>query len=210
MYVSHCTFAGTDVGLRFKSARGRGGVVENIYVNDINMKDILGDAVYFDTYYQAKDPVPSAGDKTELPTIEMKPVDEGTPLFQHFFFHNIVCLGADNAIYIRGLPEMNVKDVNIDNAVFKTKHGIHCEEATRVSLKNITVLPEDTDPVVAIGNSNQVTIDNLHYKDSADLFITVCGERTKDIRILNTDVTRAKKQSVICENVLGNPLTIIK
>lgn len=34
--VSDCTFLGTDVGLRFKSNRGRGGVVENIYVNNIN------------------------------------------------------------------------------------------------------------------------------------------------------------------------------
>ncbi len=35
--VTNCQFLGTDVGLRFKSARGRGGVVENIlhqgYVN---------------------------------------------------------------------------------------------------------------------------------------------------------------------------------
>ena len=37
IYVEDCTFLGTDVGLRFKSTRGRGGVVENIYINNINM-----------------------------------------------------------------------------------------------------------------------------------------------------------------------------
>ena len=39
--VSNCTFSGTDVGLRFKSARGRGGVVENIWIEDIAMNNIL-------------------------------------------------------------------------------------------------------------------------------------------------------------------------
>ena len=45
VYVSECSFIGTDVGLRFKSARGRGGVVENIYINNINMIDIPNDAL---------------------------------------------------------------------------------------------------------------------------------------------------------------------
>ena len=35
IYVSDCTFLGTDVGLRFKSTRGRGGVVENIHIHNI-------------------------------------------------------------------------------------------------------------------------------------------------------------------------------
>src|SRR5204863_309028 len=34
IYVSNCTFIGADIGLRFKTTRGRGGVVENIFIND--------------------------------------------------------------------------------------------------------------------------------------------------------------------------------
>src|SRR5690606_29371821 len=30
VHVSHCTFIGADIGLRFKTTRGRGGIVENI------------------------------------------------------------------------------------------------------------------------------------------------------------------------------------
>ncbi len=33
-------FMGTDVGLRFKSTRGRGGVVEKISISNIQMTDI--------------------------------------------------------------------------------------------------------------------------------------------------------------------------
>ena len=39
--VRNCRFIGTDVGLRFKSARGRGGVVKDIWCRDIYMKDIV-------------------------------------------------------------------------------------------------------------------------------------------------------------------------
>lgn len=42
--VSNCQFLGTDVGLRFKSRRGRGGIVENIYISDIYMFNILTDS----------------------------------------------------------------------------------------------------------------------------------------------------------------------
>ncbi|MFX8453412.1 glycosyl hydrolase family 28 protein, partial [Acinetobacter baumannii] len=58
LFVYKCTFIGTDIGLRFKTARGRGGMVEKIYCDNINMKDIVGEAILFDMYYMAKDPVP--------------------------------------------------------------------------------------------------------------------------------------------------------
>src|SRR5687768_12631193 len=45
IWVSNCTFIGTDVGLRFKTARGRGGVVENIFVDGVDMTDIAGEAI---------------------------------------------------------------------------------------------------------------------------------------------------------------------
>jgi polygalacturonase len=48
--VRNCQFLGTDVGLRFKSNRGRGGVVENIYISDIYMFDIVTDSFLFDLY----------------------------------------------------------------------------------------------------------------------------------------------------------------
>ena len=49
--VERCTFLGTDVGLRFKSTRGRGGLVERIRISDIRMLRIAGDAILFDLFY---------------------------------------------------------------------------------------------------------------------------------------------------------------
>ena len=49
--VRHNTFSGTDTGLRFKSAPERGGKTENIWISDIYMSDIQGEAVVFETAY---------------------------------------------------------------------------------------------------------------------------------------------------------------
>ena len=58
IWVNNCTFVGADIGLRFKTTRGRGGIVENIFIKDIYMKDIPAEAILFDMYYMAKDLLP--------------------------------------------------------------------------------------------------------------------------------------------------------
>ncbi|MFX9015964.1 hypothetical protein ABTN29_19905, partial [Acinetobacter baumannii] len=81
------------------------------------MKDIVGEAILFDMYYMAKDPVPLSGEKRELPKVEILPVTDATPQFQNFYISNIVCSGAEKAIFVRGIPEMPIKNIFINNAI---------------------------------------------------------------------------------------------
>ena len=196
MYVSNCSFIGTDIGLRFKTTRGRGGMVENIYASNINMKDIAAEAILFDMYYMAKDPVVLSGEKREPPKVEMKPVDETTPQFRNFFLRNITCNGASKGIFVRGIPEMHVKDVWIDNAVLQAGDGIDVQEATNINLSNITMISKNTKPVAYVLNSDKINIDHLKYADSAEVLLQMQGERTKDIQLLNSDVAKAKQKLV--------------
>lgn len=192
LFVSNCNFLGTDVGLRFKTARGRGGVVEKIYVSDINMTNIPGEAILFDMYYMAKDPVPQAGESNELPTIEAKPLNDGTPQFRDFHIRNVVCQGAETGILIRGLPEMAIKDIDIENAVLQANAGLVCVEADNIRLKNVTLLTK-AKTVMTVQNSKNLTLDGIRYADNADLLLRLLGDRSKNIRLLNTDKTKAKK-----------------
>lgn len=194
MFVSSCTFIGSDIGLRFKTTRGRGGMVENIYVNNVDMKDIPAEAILFDMYYMAKDPVVLAGEKREPPVVETKPVDETTPQFQNFYFRNITCNGAAKGIFVRGIPEMHIKNILIENAVLQADEGIDIQEASNITLNNITMLGKNTHPVAYVLNSDNITINNLKYGDSAEVLAIVQGERSKAISILNTDVTKAKQK----------------
>jgi DNA sulfur modification protein DndE len=194
LFVSNCSFIGSDIGLRFKTVRGRGGIVENIYVSNINMKDIPAEAISFDMYYMAKDPVVLAGEKREPPVVETKPVDETTPQFQNFYFHNITCNGAAKGIFVRGIPEMHVKNLWIDNAVLQTDDGIDIQEASNININNVTLLSKNTNPVAYVLNSDNINISNLKIKDSAELLLQVQGERSKDIRLLNSNENAAKQK----------------
>lgn len=194
IYVSNCTFIGSDIGLRFKTTRGRGGMVENIFIKDIYMKDIPGEAILFDMYYMAKDLVPLQGEKRELPKVEMLPVDETTPQFRNFHITNVYANGAEKAIFVRGLPEMHVKGIRIENSVFQSKYGVDIQEASNIQLNNVKVYSTKTNPVIDVTNSDYISINGFDYAKNADLLLRVSGNRTKAVQISNTNYNHTNKK----------------
>lgn len=166
IYVSDCSFLGTDIGLRFKTARGRGGTVENIYAANINLKDIPGEAILFDMYYAAKDPVPLAGEKRTAPRVETLPVTEATPRFRNFYINNIVCNGAKKAVFIRGLPEMPVHNIQLSDLVIKADEGIQCLEAADVHFDQVFLQLGAGARPMEIRNAKNITRDNCRFTNT--------------------------------------------
>lgn len=138
VFVNNCQFLDTDVGLRFKTSRGRGGVVENIYIRDISMKNIAGEAILFDMYYQGKDPVSTYGNGSENPKIELIPINEGTPQIKNIFVEHVVAKGAETGLLIRGLPEMPIRDIQLTNIDIESKQGYRVIEAQNIILNQAT------------------------------------------------------------------------
>lgn len=126
--VSDCTFIGTDNGLRFKSTRGRGGVVENITISNIWMKDIIKDAIVFDMYYEIKQEY-----------ADMAPVTEETPCFRNISISDTYCSGADKGIFLRGLPEMLLQNLRFDRVNVVANEGITCIDAEGVLFRDVRV-----------------------------------------------------------------------
>ena len=135
LFVNNCQFLDTDVGLRFKTMRGRGGVVKNVFIRDISMKNIAGEAILFDMYYQGKDPVSTFGNGGETPKIELVPVNEGTPQFKNIFIDNVVAKGAETGLLIRGLPEMPIHHIELNNIDIESIQGYRVIEAKDITLK---------------------------------------------------------------------------
>jgi hypothetical protein len=158
------------------------------------MMDIPGEAILFDMYYMSVDPVALAGEKRELPKVETLPVTDATPQFRNFVIKNVVCNGAAKGIFIRGIPEMHVKDIHLENMVLNAGKGIDCQEASGITFKNITIISNQTNPVVNIINSDNLTFDKLGYKKDSELLFRVAGDRTKSINIKNTDASKAKEK----------------
>lgn len=193
IFVSDCTFIGTDIGLRFKTTRGRGGIVENIYINNITMRDIVGEAILFDMYYAAQDPIALSGEKREPPKVLELPVTAETPRFRNFTISNVVANGAEKGIFVRGLPEMNVQHITLQDMVLQAKHGLDMTEGSNITLKNVQFLTRNTDPVLYVHNSSNITLDNIKY-NQAELLLNVSGEKSAGIRLINTDASRAKEK----------------
>lgn len=194
IYVDNCTFIGTDIGIRFKTTRGRGGVVENIFINNIAMKDIVGEAILFDMYYAAVDPIALSGEKREPPKVETIPVTAATPQFRNIYVKNVVCNGAGKAIFVRGLPEMNVKNIFLQDMVLQAKEGLDMTEGSNVSLSNVRLITQNTDPVLNIHNSNNIVLDKISYKPDSKLLLNVSGEKSKGIQLTKAGDVKAKSK----------------
>lgn len=134
--VQDCRFLGTDVGLRFKSTRGRGGLVKDITCRNIYMNDIVAEAVTFNLYYAgvASTERADAQEEEVLP-----PVDETTPEFRDIRFENIVCAGAKQAIFINGLPELPLRNVTFKDSRFTARKGLEMHNAENVTFENVTI-----------------------------------------------------------------------
>jgi len=194
--VRNCSFIGTDIGLRFKTTRGRGGVVENINIRDIHMINIPGEAILFDMYYAAKDPIALVGEKREAPRVEFKPVDETTPVFRKFNISNVQVNGAAKGIFLRGLPEMSVKDIVLENMYIRSDIALELQDAEGITLKNITLAPKQADPVVQITNSKNISFEDIRFPKASPVLFRLSGDRVRDIRVTGSDAAGASNRVV--------------
>ncbi|MCR5312713.1 MAG: glycoside hydrolase family 28 protein [Bacteroidaceae bacterium] len=128
VWITNCSFTHTDTGIRFKTTRGRGGIIEDIYVNNILMNDLNKDVISFDMFFLTKN------DNI------VKEVNEETPIFRNFTFKNITCSGARKALIIKGLPEMPVSNITIDGFLAtKIKEMGNIRYAKNVKITNAII-----------------------------------------------------------------------
>ncbi len=187
VHVANCTFIGTDVGLRFKSTRGRGGVVENIYVSDINMVNIPAEALLFDLYYTGNSPVPTAEEKTQdkaklaalIPAVTVE-----TPSFKDIFIKNVTCKGAGRAAFLQGLPEMNLKNIRLNNIHIEAVSGIEMIDSDGIQLEDVYV-STTKGPAIQMKNVKNSSVTDFRYQSAEGVQIT--GGLTTNVSLKKSD-----------------------
>ncbi len=114
---------GTDNGLRFKSARTRGGTVEDIYLQDMEMDGVVtvirvsmnwNPSYSYSSLPEGYDPesIPEHW-KTMLKQVE--PPERGIPEFRDVHISRVKATGAKRAISASGTKESIVKNFYLDD-----------------------------------------------------------------------------------------------
>lgn len=184
VHVSKCTFIGTDVGLRFKSTRGRGGIVENIFISHIDMVDIPTDAIQFNMFYQGNSPVleEDQDDNDEVPDEKKVAVNEETPIFRNIFMNHIKATGTvGHAAYLQGLPEMSLSNVKLENSILEGNKGIVSIDSEDLLLNNVKIVQE-SGSALTIYNGKNVDVKGFTFSESKEPAVKVLGGNSENIK----------------------------
>jgi polygalacturonase len=160
--VQHCRFENLASGIRIKSARGRGGLVENITYSDITMKNVKI-PISISSYYQdSTQPDLPQPDMTLIPVyrnIHIKNITATSPygiadivdrltdfLYYYYLYH--ACLEPRNAGLIVGLPESQISDVVLENVRIRASTGMTIQNAKAIKLNNVKIETEQGQPFI--------------------------------------------------------------
>jgi Glycosyl hydrolases family 28 len=174
--VYDCVLRGTDDGVKFKTVRGRGGVVENINIHDLQMYDIGNMCIGMDMYYMLRRPTTRRGERmaaTQLDDADpvvakplvvtqepLQPVNAGTPQIRNITIRNVTCQWSNIAMQLRGLPELPLKNVTIENAQIVSKQGGAIIDADGITLRNVHIQCAAV-PTFQIQDATNLTMQNV-------------------------------------------------
>jgi polygalacturonase len=134
--VQHCTFQDTVSGLRIKSARDRGGLVEDISYSDITMKDVKI-PINICSYYPK---TPKEDDAQSLTS--------HTPIFRRIRISNLTATSPGSAGLIIGLPEQPVSELVLENVRLSAPVGLTIRNAKSVELRQVGIEVQKGEPLI--------------------------------------------------------------
>lgn len=213
--ISNCVFDGTDRGIRIKTARGRGNVVEDVRVDNIIMKNIGREALLLDMEYAKGNP---------------EPVTERTPAFRNIYFSNITGTKIKTAIYLNGLVEMpidgvtfndiqldaengalvkNSKNIEFHQVTINTKTGsaFSAENVQRLEIDGVKSMnPVAITPLISLNNVQDIFVHNCWPLAGSAVFMQLKGASTKNITFKANNFKNLKKvldqDKAITENII--------
>lgn len=109
--ISNCVFKQTDRGIRMKSRRGRGGIIEDIRISNIVMEDVICPFT-LNLYYFCG----PRGKEKYVWDKNPYPVTEETPQFRRIHYANITARNVHAAAgFLYGLAEQAVSEITFTN-----------------------------------------------------------------------------------------------
>ena len=127
LVASNIVARGTDRGIRIKTGRGRGGVIENIRFDNWVIEDTPQPAIEVTNYY------------TRVPD---EPVSERTPMIRNVAISHVTVNRCKTAVSIEGLPEMPIEGLRLTDVIAFAKEGLRAFNTKGLELRNVRINPE--------------------------------------------------------------------
>lgn len=172
VYLHDCVFNGTDRGIRVKSLKGRGGVVENIWVKNVKMGKIRKDAIILNMFYSSR----------------VSPFSDELPTFRNMYFENITCDYADDAISLLGLEERAISNIRVTNVNINCEQGVKISNADDVVMKNAVITP-DEQLMLEIINSKDVALLGCDLTTIENPIVKIRGTENSNINLQNCSLS---------------------
>lgn len=206
LVASNITAVDTVNGIRIKSRRGRGGVVEDVRFDNWTMRNV-GTAIVVTNYYLME------GETRGGP----EPVSVRTPQFRNIGISNVTVEGAKQLIDIDGLPEMPIKGLHIDDVMGSGQRGLTAnytddlelhkvqlnpaagpsftiQHAANLEMDNVSTRhPVAGFPVIQLQNSPDAVFRNCRAFPGTDVFLSTNSEEIKTLHMSGNFLDDAKQ-----------------
>ena len=215
--ISNCACDGTTCGLYFRSARGRGNIVENVSAMNIVMRNLEETGIVISMFYEDED-------RTTL-----HPVDIRTPVFRNFQCSDILLDGARASIVVEGLPESPIQHVSLDNVfVNAAERGVSCCQVRGFSLSNAIVSgkggpsveckkvrdlelvrvrnlkSQQNEPVISLEDVQGAMVQSCSANESSSALVQVTGDDNRDITLALNRVSKPTQEVVFTNGATEN------
>jgi polygalacturonase len=153
---------GTNVGIRIKSALNRGGTVEDIRVDNIEM-DGVGTAILLTMNWNpaySYSTLPEGYTEATLPAhwkamLTKVDPEKGLPHFRDVVISNVKVQNAKVAISAEGQPNSLLEGMTLDNVTMTAATAGGLSYAKDWIIKNVNITAQDEEPI-AVQNSSKI------------------------------------------------------
>jgi polygalacturonase len=149
LVASNITCDGTQMGVRLKSRRGRGGGIADVRFDNWTMQNV-GTAINVTNFYLMEGEKPTA----------QEPVSKRTPVFRNIAISNMTFSGARVGIDVEGLPEMPISGLRITDVVGSAATGLKAYNTDGLELHQVQ-LNAESGPVFLIRDSKDLELDGV-------------------------------------------------
>jgi polygalacturonase len=148
--ASNITAVDTENGIRIKSRRGRGGLVEDLRFDNWTMEN-TGTGIVVTSYYVM------GGEGTTA----AEPFSRRTPSFRNIAISNVTISHSNKmAIDIEGLPEMPITGLRLTDVVASGKVGLLGTYTDGLELHHVLV-DGDSGPAFEVRNAQNLVLDDV-------------------------------------------------